>query len=598
MNLRTPVSNAHRPVSSEQGRGASDYSGQAPGGLWHGGVHRMWAASPAGQFYETLANRWVGRTIGGLWLAGAAAFLLLTDADGDRTRTAWILAVAAATVGTTLLFVRLDRLHPAALDVLLLMSSTAAHVAALLLPDVRTSTGMGMLWMIPFAFALLPPGRALLQAGYVLVLTGITTAALVWRADTWSEVTDALGRWLLLAVTVTVIGLAVWRLSAFLCRQLQVAEAVAELGRRALNTDEPDELLGEALQLATAVIGCDYGTALRRLPGGELGVAAEIGPVPLPPDTVLPIAARNSYAMRVVESPVPFISGDLRSDTRVTPPLPLLARGVVSGLAVPVTGSDGVVGVLALHDSRPNRFSRSDIATATALAHVVAVAWQRTLHREAEARLTLYEDRERIALDLHDFVIQRVFAAGLSLQSLRRHLPEGAPRERLDDIAAELDAAIIDIRSTIYSLQRDPEVSGDLRQRVLEIGEAAARWLNFRPGIVVSGDIDAEAVQPLAKDVLAVVGEGLSNIAHHAGATSATVHVAVSTRDVSVSITDNGRGMDEHGHRSGLNNLRLRAERHGGSLQLLSEPGAGTNLLWQVPLVSERAEGRPADSAP
>lgn len=544
----------------------------------------MWVQPPPSELSHHVLGRWVERAIGSLWLVGAVTFVLFTEVSGADTSTVLVVASAAAVAGVGLMFVPLQRMHPAGLDVLLLVTSTGAAIAGMVVPEVRASLTMAMVWVIPFAFALLPPVRALLQAGYVLVLSGITTAALVVGAPSWGVVSIAIGRWLLLAVTVVVIGLAVWRLTRSLYHRFAILEAVAELGQRALTTEEPDDLLAEALRLATSVIGCDYGTALRRLPTGDLRVAAEIGPDPLPRDTVLPIAARNSYALHVVQSQKTFVSGDLRSDRRVTPPLPLLSRGVVSGLAVPVSGSDGAIGVLALHDRRPNRFSRADVSTANALAHVVAVAWQQASHRESEGRLALYEDRERIALDLHDFVIQRVFAAGLSLQSLRRHIPAGKPTERLEEIAAELDGAIIDIRSTIYSLQNDPQTPGDLRRRILEAGHAAARALGFEPVVVVSGDIDAEAVQPLAKDLLAVVGEGLSNVLHHANASSATVHVAVSENTVSVSVTDDGRGMDRPSHRSGLDNLRLRAERRGGTLRLLSEPGAGTNLLWQVPV--------------
>ena len=174
------------------------------------------------------------------------------------------------------------------------------------------------------------------------------------------------------------------------CRAV-VAEAVAELSHWALRADQPDELLREALRVAVEVIGADYGTAVRRLPDGRMRVAHEAGPEPLPTGTVLTLAAERSYVMHVVESGEPFVSADLRRDPRVTPPVPLLERGVVSGLAVPVQGGHSVLGVLALHSRHRRRFGRQDVAAATALAGVVATAWEQVAQRARLGHQALHD---------------------------------------------------------------------------------------------------------------------------------------------------------------------------------------------------------------
>ena len=170
-----------------------------------------------------------------------------------------------------------------------------------------------------------------------------------------------------------------------------MAEAVAELSHQALTAEKPDDLLRQSLQVAVDVIGTEYGTAVRRLPDGELRVALELGPEPMLPGDTLPLARKKSYILTVVESGQPLVSPDLRHDSRVTPPGPLLDRGVVSGLAVPVRGAEDVLGVLAVHSRRRRRFNRHDVAVVSALAGVVATAWQQALHRERLGHQALHD---------------------------------------------------------------------------------------------------------------------------------------------------------------------------------------------------------------
>ncbi len=529
---------------------------------------------------------WAGRFIGALWLLAALLMLLLLDTNSRWTGWIVLLAVSVFMFGLTVVSMRLDRLPFWSLDVLLGCTTTVIQIGALAFPLQREVLTLASLWVVPFAVAILPRGRALLQAGYVVLLAGVLTLVTVLRVQDPADATTAVGQWLLLVITVgAVVSLVRWT-RQFLNRRTIIAEAVAQLGTRALGVEEPDALLVEALQVAIEVVGCDYGTAIRVLADGQIRIAAEYGPQPMPAGTVVALDKKKSYVRYVLDSKQPFVSSDLRHDARVAPPRALLARGVVSGVSVPVWSSTKPLGLISLHDHRRHRFGRHEVAAMTALANVVAIAWERAEHREVQQRLAVYEDRERIALDLHDFAIQRIFAAGLSLQALRRHVPEGGPMQRLEGVERDLDAAITDIRATIFSLKNGPSPDG-LATRIRATISKAARSMSYTPKVMLRGDLEHHLNEVVANDVLAVIGEALSNVARHARATSTTVKVTLTAEEIRVVISDNGQGMNpDTTRRSGLDNLRLRAVRQGGTFHVRSVPGAGTSVVWAAPMKS------------
>lgn len=174
-------------------------------------------------------------------------------------------------------------------------------------------------------------------------------------------------------------------------RHQLLTESVGELGKRALSVEQPDELLTQALRVAMQAIGADYGTALRHLDGNRVRVAAEIGPDPTPQGSLLPIAESGSYIMHVLATGQPLVSPDVRNDPRITAPKPLIDRGVVSSMSVPVFGPNSTVGVLGLHSHSANRFSQHDVALLQALATVVATAWAQASHRETMTYQALHD---------------------------------------------------------------------------------------------------------------------------------------------------------------------------------------------------------------
>ena len=201
---------------------------------------------------------------------------------------------------------------------------------------------------------------------------------------------------------------------------------------------------------------------------------------------------------------------------------------------------------------------------------------------EAQAAQRLVDDRERIARDLHDLVIQRVFAAGMAAQGaagLEVH-PEAEARMR--GVVDELDRAVSEIRSVIFGLQHGRQQGTSVRAQIPEATAQAAGSLGFPPRLRFEGPVDAVVPDTTLEQLLAVVREALSNVARHAGASEVEVVVSAG-KDLALEVTDNGRGPQETTRRSGLRNLRERAEALGGTFAVESETGRGTHLEWRIP---------------
>jgi len=221
-----------------------------------------------------------------------------------------------------------------------------------------------------------------------------------------------------------------------------------------------------------------------------------------------------------------------------------------------------------------------------AFGRQAAVALELAEHRREAERYALVEDRDRIARDLHDLVIQRLFATGMQLQGAIR-LVDSNPdetRDRLNRAVDELDGTIRELRSTIYGLQAPVEGRPSLRAQVLEVVDAAMGSLGFAPSLRLDGLLDTLASADIAEHLLATLREALSNAARHAHATKVDVVVGVRGKLFSVKVADDGQGMAEDAARSGLLNLARRAEKLGGHMRVTSSPGRGTTLLWQVPI--------------
>jgi signal transduction histidine kinase len=253
-------------------------------------------------------------------------------------------------------------------------------------------------------------------------------------------------------------------------------------------------------------------------------------------------------------------------------------------LAVPLCGPQGADTVLIVaRKAGGPAFSSALAPLMTAFADEAAVALDKAARQRLAGQLDVYEDRDRIARDLHDLVIQRVFAAGLALQSVIPRVGDAEARRRVQGVIGQLDDTVRDIRTTIFDLHTtDAEQFPDsLRRRVLDvITEAAGESL--QPTVRMSGAVDALVTGELAADVEGVVREAVSNVARHSGAAHVTVTLDVAD-EVVVEVLDDGRGIDERAARSGLRNLEERARRQAGGMSVEAVPDGGTRLRWFAP---------------
>ncbi|KAB8183925.1 GAF domain-containing protein [Nonomuraea phyllanthi] len=268
------------------------------------------------------------------------------------------------------------------------------------------------------------------------------------------------------------------------------------------------------------------------------------------------------------------------------PDSPLRRWGYGPGLMVPLGSAPAVRGVLVLA-KRSGRlpFSMTDQRMLQAFAAQAAIALELAEARRDAERLGLLEDRDRIAKDLHDVVIQRLFATAMTLMSSVRLMERPEAVKRVQHAIGELDETIRQIRSTIFALQGSGEdASPSLRGRIVELVEGAAGHLGFMPGLRLEGQIDTLVPEPVAEHLLAVLREALSNVVRHSRATRASVLLEVGGAELVLEVTDDGVGLGETGRRSGLRNIEERAARLGGTAQLETPEEGGTRLRWRVPL--------------
>jgi signal transduction histidine kinase len=255
-------------------------------------------------------------------------------------------------------------------------------------------------------------------------------------------------------------------------------------------------------------------------------------------------------------------------------------------LAVPLLGTDRVHGVLcAVRWSGRTAFAETDLAMAASFASHAAVAIELADARAEQQRAAMLDDRQRIAADLHDHVIQRLFAAGLTLQTVAGSMRGGPMADRLTTTIGNLDETIRQIRTTIFQLQQEPQSADPgVRGRLLAVATEVAQVLGFEPGIRFSGVLEDVLPEPLVADVVAVLREALTNVGKHARARSAEVDVIARDGRLALVVADDGVGIGRPERSSGLANLRRRAEERGGEFAVEPRQPSGTVLTWSVPV--------------
>ncbi|MFF9567328.1 GAF domain-containing protein [Streptomyces sp. NPDC014685] len=387
-------------------------------------------------------------------------------------------------------------------------------------------------------------------------------------------------------------------------------EALGEITRALLSGTDTDEVLHLIAERAMEVAGADRAAILLPTPSAtgaadaadaRLTVAVahgkDAGRV-----TGLSVPARGSLAGLAARTGTPMHCADVRTDPRAHP----FGGGVEEGLGpvvtVPLRVDTGASGALRLGRpvDRPP-FDDTEIALVSGFADQAAIALELARRRAESEELAVMHDRDRIARDLHDLAIQRLFATGMTLQSTTRAIadrPDAA--ERVSRAVDDLDTTIRIIRSTIFDLRTAERAGrGGLRHRMAETARTAAHALGFQPSLRIDGPVDTTVPDELAEHLVAVAAEAVSNASRHARATRIDIELSAD-EVVTLTVTDNGVGIRDGvvaaagagpaagepaaGRPGGLANMRTRAQLCGGSLAVERPVDGGTRIVWRAPL--------------
>ncbi|MFB7941983.1 GAF domain-containing sensor histidine kinase [Streptomyces sp. NPDC056049] len=357
-----------------------------------------------------------------------------------------------------------------------------------------------------------------------------------------------------------------------------------------LSGGDADDALAVVAEQARRLADADAGIVLLPAEEGGLEIVAVSSPrrtkslgVVIPPESQVVELLLEGEAVFVQDA-----STDPRMISRLTSPYG-------PSMLLPLQSGGRVLGALAMPRARGARpFSEAERTLATQFASQAALALMMAEAQRDRERLAVFEDRDRIARDLHDLVIQRLFATGMMLESAQRKAVVPAVQEGVGKAVDELDVTIQEIRTAIFALQQGPaEAPSGLRTRVLREINMAAVPLGFKPAHRFLGAIDATVGELTGKNLIAALREALSNAFRHAGASrievvvDATVTLPDGSPGVRLMVADDGVSLPEGGRRSGLRNLARRAESLGGASWCgpgLAEDGGGTSVVWEAPL--------------
>jgi len=384
-------------------------------------------------------------------------------------------------------------------------------------------------------------------------------------------------------------------------RQQRWLRASSELTIALLSGATPAEVLGDLTRQALELSGADLVTlALPDEDGRRLTLEyAEGDGADEARGLVVP--AGKSLSGQVLESGAPLTVENFAVDERTAQVTRLPMGHIGPAVLFPLGAPGNVRGVLTVgrRHGAPS-LQHSAVNVVAAFAAQAAVALELAARRADAEQLSVFEDRDRIARDLHDLVIQRLYATGMSLEGTMPMISRREVADRVRNAVDAMDDTIRDIRATIFALQSRRQAGVPrLRADIAALVDEMTEMLGFAPAVRLGSGLDSRASGALSEQVLAVLREALSNTARHSGATR--VDVTVDTDDagmLTVLVRDNGRGIGETTRRSGLANMADRAETLGGELRLSAPEDGGTELAWQVPVPPEPAAGDDAGPRP
>ncbi len=373
-------------------------------------------------------------------------------------------------------------------------------------------------------------------------------------------------------------------------RQQRWIQASAEVTTKLLSGSEPGAVLADVTRQVLELSAADLAVlALPDEEGRRLIIAhAEGDGAKAARGLVLP--ADQSLSGQVLSTGEQVTSADFAADERASKAARDAMSHIGPAVVLPLGAPGNVRGVLTIgrrHGAAPFPHAQADVVAS--FAAQAGVALELAASRDNAERLKLYEDRDRIARDLHDLVIQRLYATGMSLEGTLPMVTRPEVASRITSAVDAMDETIKDIRATIFQLQaRGGAGRPDLRADIVALVEEMTSMLGFAPSLRLGPGLGAELSRDTAEQALAALREALSNTARHSGASRVEVTVDVDPDGIlTVQVIDDGIGIPPDGRRSGLSNLASRADKLGGELRLgPADPGAarpGTRLEWRVP---------------
>ncbi len=375
------------------------------------------------------------------------------------------------------------------------------------------------------------------------------------------------------------------RLYALSQRRGRWLEASAELTRLLLERADRDTALGVVARRARELTGSAAACVL--LADNETGLAVHAVDGAVVEHLQGHSVPREGPAIaRVLDEGLPTTVPDLRTlfdqdDETLGDEAPIAGDKKRPALLVPFRSSTNATGILLVVAPTPAP-SREDEYMLQTFADQAAIALDLAKARRDGEMLVVLAERDRIARDLHDVVIQRMFATGLMLQGAYRFAISPEVRERVETAVNELDTTIRDLRTAIFELHQ--KTAKTLRTELSDLVAEYSNVLGFAPRLSIKGPLDVSIDSQLRSQVLAVLREALSNVAKHAQATSVHLTLTATDHELIAQVADNGVGIDEAAYESGLRNLRERASKLGGSVTIERAEPRGTKIEWRVPL--------------